>query len=79
MPTAQTPAEVLSDAIAATAGSVDGEGAICTGWVLVAEWMTADGAHCMTRLDSAPPRWLIVGLLRTAQAHYEHEMTHSDE
>jgi hypothetical protein len=72
----RTPADVLSDAIAQTAGSVDGEGAMCTGWVLVAEWMTADGEHCISRLDNAAPRWRTVGLLQTALAHYQYEMTH---
>lgn len=79
MPTSQTPAEVLADAIANTAGAVDGEGAICTGWVLIAEWVTADGEHCLMRLDADAPRWRTVGLLETALAHYKHEMTcHSD-
>lgn len=76
MPPSQTPADVLSDAIAQTACAVDGEGAMCTGWVLVAEWMTADGEHCLTRLDNDLPRWRTVGLLQTALAHYEYEMTH---
>ena len=76
MQSSRTPADVLSDAIAQTAGSIDGEGAICTGWVMVAEWMTADGEHCMSRLDNAQPRWRTVGLLRTALTAYDHEMTH---
>lgn len=74
----RTPSDVLSDAIADTADSIDGDGAICTGWVMVAEWMTADGAPCMTRLDSALPRWQTVGLLRSALTAYEHEMTRGE-
>lgn len=68
-------ADIIAEAIAKTADSVDQDGAMCTGWVLVAQWVGADGGHWMTRLaDSETPRWQTLGLLRTAQVHYEHEM-----
>ena len=42
-------------------------GAMLTGWVLVAEWVTLDGTKRLTRLRSAPiTPWAVSGLLHDA-------------
>jgi hypothetical protein len=42
-------------------------GAILTGWVVVAEWMDADGGKHLTRLSSKPvTTWLVAGMLHEA-------------
>lgn len=49
------PRSVIADAIASTsrdlAESVDTQGAMCTGWVLVAEWTDSDGRWWMSTLS----------------------------
>lgn len=61
------PRDVLADAIASTSRSIDADGAMCTGWVVIAEWTGADGAYWVSRLaDEATPRWRLKGLLRDA-------------
>ncbi|HYJ33759.1 MAG TPA: hypothetical protein VE326_11115 [Candidatus Binatia bacterium] len=71
----RTPADVIAEAIASTAATVDNKGAYCSGWVLVASWMDSDGDYWLTRLsDDRQPRWQTIGMLRTAQIYFEHEM-----
>lgn len=70
------PADVIAEAIASTASTVADGGAYCSGWVLVASWLDSDGEFWLTRLnDGRVPRWQVIGMLRTAQMQYEHEMT----
>lgn len=46
---------------------VDQPGAICTNWILVAEWSTADGQQFISRFyDSDRPMWQHQGLLHHA-------------
>jgi hypothetical protein len=43
------------------------EGAVLTGWVLVAEWATGDGGRALTRLSGAPMTlWAVRGFLHEA-------------
>lgn len=61
------PHDVIAEAIATTSKTVNDEGAMCTGWVVVAEWTDADGAYWVTRLsDETSPSWRIKGLLHDA-------------
>jgi hypothetical protein len=63
-PARRSPQEVLAEAIAATSPAVDSDGAVCTGWVLVAEWVGSDGGYLMSRLcDGTSPVWRVKGLL----------------
>lgn len=79
-PAEPSPCDVIDEAIAKTAATVDANGAFCSGWVLVATWVGANGDFWLTRLtDDRASRWQTIGLLRTAQLHYEHEMVFGEE
>jgi hypothetical protein len=61
--------QAISDALAKLAGEVAGEGknAVCTNWVLVAEWSDTDGEHWLSRWwDENRPVWQRDGLLHHA-------------
>lgn len=63
----RSPQELLAEAIAASGPSVDAEGAMCTGWVVIAEWVGADGQYWMTHMaDEQSPSWRTKGLLYNA-------------
>lgn len=58
------PSENIDKAVRQCAPAVDPAGAVCTGWVLVAEWQDSDGRWWLTRWseDNLPP-WRADGLL----------------
>lgn len=63
--------DVLADAIASTAPemarSVDADGAMCTAWIVIAEWTDSNGDYWMTRQqDETSPSWRVKGLLHDA-------------
>jgi len=65
------PRAILHDAIAATAPDIDPAGAICTGWVVVTEWVDSTGRYQLSRVCSAEtPRWRGIGLLDEAADHW---------
>lgn len=57
----------LEDAIIAYDRQADGANAILTGWVLIAEWIDADGNPAMSaQAREGMPYWRIDGLLSAA-------------
>lgn len=56
--------EVIEEAIRRLSPSVDPSGAICTGWVMVAEWVDASGRWWVTKWsDKGTPPWRAEGLM----------------
>lgn len=56
--------ERIDRAVRSSSQSVDPDGAVCTGWVLVAEWQDSTGRWWVTRWsDTNMPPWRADGLL----------------
>ena len=54
----------MEDVLVGLAGGSFPEGAICTGWVIVSEWMDAEGQFwTYTAVDDRNPPWRHQGLL----------------
>jgi hypothetical protein len=72
------PHDVIAEAIASTSKDIDDNGAMCTGWVLIAEWTDAEGAYWLRRLsDETSPSWRTKGLLHDAL--YDWQKASDDE
>lgn len=62
-----TPEEYIDRAVRQTNGAIHPKGAVCSSWVLVAEWQDADGRWWVTRWSSRDtPPWRVEGLLQYA-------------
>lgn len=56
--------ERIDKAIRSSGQNVDPNGAVCTGWVVVAEWQDSDGRWWVTKwTDGNLPPWRADGLL----------------
>jgi hypothetical protein len=59
--------QALTDLARVLSDDVNRDGAVCTNWVLVAEWSTTDGEQWISRYwDENRPVWQRDGLLHEA-------------
>jgi hypothetical protein len=58
------PRDAIHDAIQTHAPIARAEGAILTGWIVVAEWMAQDGERWLSKAyASATPQWTATGMI----------------
>lgn len=78
-----TPVLSMEDLLVAMSKQTFPEGAMCTGWVIVSEWMDADGQFwTYVGADDRNPPWRHLGLLTWAmdsESYSAHEYADNDD